>query len=78
MWDQVRVDHGKEFFLTLFMQEKLADHRYNTERLAYKQTSSTKVSVGILHIFDCTRYVYITIKQLAAFISNLIKYQTAG
>ncbi|XP_052390355.1 uncharacterized protein LOC128026983 [Carassius gibelio] len=45
IWDQVRVDHGKEFFLTLFMQEKLADHRYNTERQPYRQTSSTKVSV---------------------------------
>ncbi|XP_056288295.1 uncharacterized protein LOC130205144 isoform X3 [Pseudoliparis swirei] len=32
MWDQVRVDHGKEFYLTLFMQEKLASHRHNTEK----------------------------------------------
>ncbi|XP_062420889.1 uncharacterized protein LOC134132801 [Pungitius pungitius] len=42
MWDQVRVDHGKEFYLTLFMQEKLANHRHNTERPPYRQTASTK------------------------------------
>ncbi|XP_065111059.2 uncharacterized protein [Paramisgurnus dabryanus] len=42
MCDQVRLDHGREFFLTLFMQEKLADRRYNTERLPYRQTPSTK------------------------------------
>ncbi|XP_034091495.1 uncharacterized protein LOC117559009 [Gymnodraco acuticeps] len=42
MWDQVRVDHGKEFYLTLFMQEKLASQRHNTERPPYRQTPSTK------------------------------------
>lgn len=44
MWDQIRVDHGREFFLTLFMQEKLAGYRNNTERQPYLQTSSTQVS----------------------------------
>ncbi|KAE8296624.1 hypothetical protein D5F01_LYC05385 [Larimichthys crocea] len=42
MWDQIRVDHGREFFLTLFMQEKLAGYRNNTERQPYLQTSSTQ------------------------------------
>ncbi|XP_057208892.1 uncharacterized protein LOC130565818 isoform X2 [Triplophysa rosa] len=42
MWDQIRVDHGKEFFLTLFIQEILADHRLNTETPPYRQTQSTK------------------------------------
>ncbi|XP_018927648.2 uncharacterized protein LOC109054865 [Cyprinus carpio] len=42
MWDQIRVDHGKEFFLTLFMQEILADHRMNTATPPYRQTTSTK------------------------------------
>ncbi|CAL8310910.1 unnamed protein product [Gadus morhua 'NCC'] len=44
MWDQIRVDHGREFFLTLFMQEKLAGYRNNTAREPYLQTSSTHVS----------------------------------
>lgn len=43
MWDQVRVDHGKEFYLTLFMQELLSIHRHNQEKCPYLQTSSTKV-----------------------------------
>ncbi|XP_034054739.1 uncharacterized protein LOC117534609 [Gymnodraco acuticeps] len=42
MWDQIRVDHGKEFYLTLFMQEKLADFRNNTGRQPYMQTKSTQ------------------------------------
>ncbi|XP_056326001.1 uncharacterized protein LOC130238907 [Danio aesculapii] len=42
MWDQVRVDHGTEFYLTLFMQEMLAEHRHNQQRLPYLQTTSTK------------------------------------
>ncbi|KAI7807115.1 uncharacterized protein LOC130558662 [Triplophysa rosa] len=41
MWDQVRVDHGKEFYLTLFMQELLTSHRHNLEKRPYLQTSST-------------------------------------
>ncbi|XP_076133841.1 uncharacterized protein LOC143116547 [Alosa pseudoharengus] len=39
MWDQIRVDHGREFFLSLYVQEKLSQHRFNTNRLPYKQTS---------------------------------------
>ncbi|XP_026122138.1 uncharacterized protein LOC113105304 [Carassius auratus] len=42
MWDQVRVDCGKEFYLCLFMQEILSAYRYNTAREPYKQTPSTK------------------------------------
>ena len=30
LFDQVRVDHGKEFVLTLYMQEILAHHRTKT------------------------------------------------
>ncbi|KAM8887796.1 LOW QUALITY PROTEIN: uncharacterized protein ACB058_011395 [Synchiropus picturatus] len=41
MWDQLRVDHG-EFFLTLYVQEKLSQHRHNTNRLPYIQTISSK------------------------------------
>ncbi|CAM4569452.1 unnamed protein product [Leuciscus chuanchicus] len=42
IWDQVRVDCGKEFYLCLFMQEILAAYRYNTVREPYKETPSTK------------------------------------
>ncbi|KAL2095613.1 hypothetical protein ACEWY4_007761 [Coilia grayii] len=43
MWDQVRVDHGKEFYLTLFIQKLLSSHHYNQERRPYLQTPSTRV-----------------------------------
>ncbi|XP_041964788.1 uncharacterized protein LOC121723284 [Alosa sapidissima] len=42
MWDQIRVDHGREFFLSLYVQEKLSQHRFNTNRVPYKQTTSSK------------------------------------
>ncbi|KAL2084316.1 hypothetical protein ACEWY4_019834 [Coilia grayii] len=41
MWDQVRVDHGREFYLTLYMQEMLSPYRFNLERKPYLQTQST-------------------------------------
>lgn len=44
MWDQVRVDHGREFDLSLFMQDILAEYRHNRQRLPYLQTTSTKVT----------------------------------
>ncbi|KAI7799914.1 hypothetical protein IRJ41_018690 [Triplophysa rosa] len=42
MWDQIRVHHGKEFCLSLFIQEKFAGYRNNQERQPYMQTQSTK------------------------------------
>ena len=45
MWDQVRVDHGTEFYLTLYMQERNSDLRVNTNREPYIQTQSKRVSI---------------------------------
>ncbi|XP_076843895.1 uncharacterized protein LOC143488839 [Brachyhypopomus gauderio] len=42
MWDQIRVDHGKEFYLSLFIQEMLSSFRHNTIRMPYLQTASTR------------------------------------
>ncbi|XP_048018202.1 uncharacterized protein LOC125249975 [Megalobrama amblycephala] len=36
MWDQLRVDHGREFYMSLYMQEKLSRRRQ-----PYLQTAST-------------------------------------
>ncbi|KAJ8356554.1 hypothetical protein SKAU_G00193480 [Synaphobranchus kaupii] len=44
MWDQVRVDCGKEFYPTLFMQDKLGGYRYNQDRPAFLQSPSTRVN----------------------------------
>lgn len=49
MWDQVRVDHGKEFYLTLFIQELLSPHRYTQERRPYLQTPSTRVQFSMFY-----------------------------
>ena len=46
MWYQVRVDHGTEFYLTLYMQEKNADLRRSVNRQPYIQTESKRVSTN--------------------------------
>ncbi|KAL2091679.1 hypothetical protein ACEWY4_013942 [Coilia grayii] len=42
MWDQLRVDHGKEFYLCLYIQERLSEYRHNRQREPYLQTQSTR------------------------------------
>ena len=40
LWDQVRVDQGKEWVLMLFVQEQLADMRRDTSKAPHRQTTS--------------------------------------
>ena len=42
LWDQLRVDHGTEFFLCIFVQELLKEHRNNKHRAPWRQTTSTE------------------------------------
>ena len=41
IFDQLRVDKGKEWVLLLFVQELLAGHRYNQDRPAHFKSAST-------------------------------------
>ena len=41
LWNQLRVDHGKEFYLTLYIQEKLRIGRGDSAIPPYVQTTST-------------------------------------
>ena len=43
LWDQVRVDHGREFYLILFIQEKLRRTFVCSGISPYVQTRSTEV-----------------------------------
>ena len=43
LWDQIRVDCGREFALILFIQELLSSYRTNVLREPYLQTRSTQV-----------------------------------
>jgi hypothetical protein len=40
LFDQVRVDHGREFYLCLYQQENVSNFRTNSNRPAYIQTMS--------------------------------------
>ena len=41
VWNQLRIDHGKEFRLTIFAQELLESYRYSRNKTPWKQTTST-------------------------------------
>ena len=43
LWDQIRVDQGKEWTLMLYIQEKLAHLRRNTNRAPHLQSTSKQV-----------------------------------
>ena len=47
MWDQIRVDHGNEFYLLLYVQEKMANYRTNLGRAPFIQTMSKEVSLYV-------------------------------
>ena len=43
LFNQIRVDGGKEFYLILSIQEHLSNYRQNQEMLPYRYTESKKV-----------------------------------
>ena len=43
LWDQVRVDHGREFYLLLYVQEQLQHLRRNQGRAPHVQSVSKEV-----------------------------------
>ena len=44
IWDQIRVDQGKEWVLMLYVQEMLSHLRRNTSRDPHFQSTSKQVS----------------------------------
>ena len=46
IWDQVRMDHGREFCLVIFVQQVIAYLRADVRRPPFKQTTSTDNNVA--------------------------------
>ena len=46
VWDQLRIDGGKEFVLISFSQEMLQDFRNNRSRIPFLSTKSTDVCIS--------------------------------
>jgi hypothetical protein len=44
LWDQLRFDKGKEWCLSIFINETLSAHRYNRMKPPHMQTTSKQVS----------------------------------
>ena len=66
VWDQVRVDHGKEWTLMLFVQEQLAHLRHNVNRAPHLQTTSKQV-------VTCT-FVYLKVKHKPPYIKGTTNF----
>lgn len=49
IWDQIRVDYGREFYLTLFMQEMLCRQYGSPDVCSYVQSTSTEVGYSLIH-----------------------------
>ena len=47
MWQQLRVDHGTEWALMLFVQNRLSHLRNDPSKAPYLQTPSTQVSTNL-------------------------------
>ncbi len=39
LWDTIRVDKGREWFLMLYIQDKLSQYRNDVTKIPYLQTS---------------------------------------
>ena len=48
LWDQIRVDKGREWILMLYIQETLAHLRCNTSRPPHLQSTSKQVCTIML------------------------------
>ena len=53
MFDQTRVDNGREFYLMLGMQELRKELRRNQNISSYRQTQSRKVYALFVFLFVC-------------------------
>lgn len=75
--DQVRVDHGREFYLTLFGQESLASLRTNTQWDPHRQTQSKKVSTTASFIRIVTpHFGGITLQTITLTCNGIRKFRT--
>ena len=45
LWNQLRVDHGQEFVLCIYIQDLIKRYRYSEEKAPWRQTASTDNNV---------------------------------
>ena len=45
LWNQLRIDHGPEFSLCIFVHDILKNYRQSTEKKPWKRTTSTQNNV---------------------------------
>ena len=48
-WNQLRVDHGTEFYLSLYVQEKMSAYRTNT-RIGTIYTNNFEAGVCLVNM----------------------------
>ncbi len=68
LWKQIRVDHGREFYLLLYVQEAL---RCPRDILPYVQSPSTEVRVLTCIIFSLQNH---TVERIWVEVNSRINY----
>ena len=65
MWDQLRVDQGKEWTLMLYVQEQLSNYRRNITRAPHLQSSSKQVhyATHCMCMGICSKYNHVDITE---------------
>lgn len=58
LWDQLRIDKGKEWYLSLFINEALSSHRNCTRKPPHVQTTSKKVNANLWNDSCLPFYTY--------------------
>ena len=43
LWDQLRIDHGREFYLTIYIHNRIREIYGRQDITAFRQTPSTQV-----------------------------------
>ena len=66
LFDQIRVDGGKEFYLILGIQEHLSNYRQNQKILPYRQIESQKlycvsIEISDFFCFSCWRCCFVVV-----------------
>ena len=56
LWDQIRVDCGREWYLMLFVQEQLSHLRNDTSKLPHLRSSSKNVGSKTLFLKHVTGF----------------------
>lgn len=71
LWQQIRVDHGREFYLSLFIQECIRQNHGDSEIAPYVQTTSTHNHIIERLWVELNKHVVYPIKRAVVVLDDM-------